>query len=125
MKANVSDDSHPHQLTDRHTQPKLLILMAPTGGMGPMRQLYFLVPGTSGKFRCGGLWAELNTLKLAQQVCDAELVTYRQREPETLFLDDLLHNSRGSNAIFVVSWGFDVAKLVARLKDYAVVYHAH
>ncbi len=90
-----------------------------------MRQLYFLVPGTSGKFRCGGLWAELNTLDLAKQVCAAELVTYRQREPESLFLEDLLQSEQGNNAIFVVSWGFDVAKLIPRLAAYPVVYHAH
>jgi hypothetical protein len=33
-----------------------------------MRKLYFLVPGTYGKFACGGLWAELKTVKLAQQI---------------------------------------------------------
>ncbi len=88
-----------------------------------MRKLYFLVPGTGGKFACGGLWAELKTLNLAKQVCSAEVVTYRQREEGTLFLDDLLHEQ--SDIIFVVSWGFDVAKLAARLKSYNVVYHAH
>lgn len=50
-----------------------------------MRKLYFLVPGMGGKFACGGLWAELKTLNLAKQVCDADVVTYRQREKETLF----------------------------------------
>ena len=58
-----------------------------------MRKLYFLVPGTTGKFGGGGLWAELNTCKLAQQVCEAEIVTYRQREPERAFLADILPNS--------------------------------
>ncbi|GAB4382698.1 MAG: hypothetical protein Kow00121_43370 [Elainellaceae cyanobacterium] len=90
-----------------------------------MRKLYFLVPGTEGKFACGGLWAELKTLKLAQQICEAEVVTYRQREPETLFLDDLLTRPAGDRAIFVISWGFDVPKLAARLKGYNVIYHAH
>ncbi|MFM6754012.1 MAG: glycosyltransferase family 1 protein, partial [Dolichospermum sp.] len=45
-----------------------------------MRKLYFLVPGTDGKFACGGLWAELKTVNLAQNICSAEVVTYRQRE---------------------------------------------
>jgi len=98
-----------------------------------MRKLYFLLPGTTNKFACGGLWAELKTLKLAQQVCDAEVVTYRQREPEHLWLDDLLKSSSGSgaianpisNAIFVMSWGFDVAKLAPRLKNFNAIYHAH
>jgi glycosyltransferase involved in cell wall biosynthesis len=90
-----------------------------------MRKLYFLVPGTDGKFACGGLWAELKTLDLAKQVCDAEVVTYRQREKATLFLDDLLAEKRLDKAIFVISWGFDIAKLAARLKNYNTIYHAH
>ena len=92
-----------------------------------MRKLYFLVPGTDGKFACGGLWAELKTVALAQQICDTEIVTYRQRESDKLFLDDLLKekNSDLDNIIFVISWGFDVGKLAAKLQKYHVIYHAH
>lgn len=90
-----------------------------------MRKLYFLVPGTTGKFACGGLWAELKTLQLAQQVCQAEVVTYRNRETNVLFLEDLLRTPDLDNVIFVISWGFDVAKLAAKLKPYNVIYHAH
>lgn len=90
-----------------------------------MRKLYFLVPGTGGKYACGGLWAELKTLDLARQICDAEVVTYRQREPETLFLSDLLKEKNLDRVIFAISWGFDVAKLANRLKSYNVIYHAH
>lgn len=90
-----------------------------------MRNLYFLVPGTGGKFACGGLWAELKTLNLAKQFCCADVVTYRQREKGTLFLDDLLKENNLNNVIFVISWGFDVPKLAAKLKPYPVVYHAH
>jgi glycosyltransferase involved in cell wall biosynthesis len=90
-----------------------------------MRKLYFLVPGTGGKFACGGLWAELKTLNLAQQVCRADVVTYRQREKDTFFLDDLLKEKNLDDVIFVISWGFDVTKLAAKLKHYNVVYHAH
>jgi glycosyltransferase involved in cell wall biosynthesis len=90
-----------------------------------MRKLYFLVPGTGGKYACGGLWAELKTLSLAQQVCHAEVVTYQQREPDTLFLDKLLAEDNLEQAIFVISWGFHVPKLAARLKSHNVVYHAH
>lgn len=89
-----------------------------------MRKLYFLVPGTGGKFACGGLWAELKTLDLARQICEAEVVTYRQREADRLFLDDLIQADL-DRAIFVISWGFDVAKLAARLQPYNVIYHAH
>lgn len=90
-----------------------------------MRKLYFLVPGTKGKFACGGLWAELKTVKLAQQVCDANIVTYRQREKDQFFIDDVLKSQNLNNIIFVISWGFDVPKLVAKLKDYNLIYHAH
>jgi glycosyltransferase involved in cell wall biosynthesis len=90
-----------------------------------MRNLYFLIPGTGGKFACGGLWAELKTLSLAKQICNADVVTYRQREKGTLFIDDLLKEKNLDHVIFVISWGFDVAKLAPKLKHCNVVYHAH
>lgn len=90
-----------------------------------MRKLYFLLPGTDGKFACGGLFAELKTFKLAKEICDADVVTYRQREKDKLFLDDVLLSDNLQEVIFVISWGFDVAKLAPRLKSYNVVYHAH
>ncbi|NCJ07171.1 glycosyltransferase [Synechococcales cyanobacterium C] len=89
-----------------------------------MRKLYFLLPGTTRPFHCGGLWAELKTLRLAQQVCAAQIVTYRQREPDTLFLADLLRQPP-EDVIFVASWGFDVAKLARKLRDRNLLYHAH
>lgn len=90
-----------------------------------MRKLYFLVPGTYGKFACGGLWAELKTVKVAQQICSADVVTYRQREPDQLFINDVLTTKNLDAAIFVISWGFDVPQLAAKLKQYHVIYHAH
>ena len=91
-----------------------------------MRKLYFLVPGTGGKFACGGLWAELKIFKLAQQICQSQVVTYRQREPETLFLDDIFKQRKFiEDAIFIISWGFDIPNLVSKLKNCHVVYHAH
>lgn len=88
-----------------------------------MRPLYFLVPGTDPRYHCGGLWAELKTLALAQSLGPAELVTYQQREPGRLFLADLLQQP--VSGIFVVSWGFHVPRLLRRLRAYPVVYHAH
>ena len=90
-----------------------------------MRKLYFLVPGTTGKFGGGGLWAELNTCKLVQQVCEAKVVTYRQRESETAFLADILPNCDRQSAIFIIGWGFDVPKIMKQLRGQNVVYHAH
>jgi hypothetical protein len=94
-----------------------------------MRRLYFLLPGTTNKFACGGLWAELKTLELVKKVCPAEVVTYRQREKGHLWLDDLLKGGDTFQAlddvIFVMSWGFDVAKLAPKLKRLNAIYHAH
>ncbi|WP_036480423.1 glycosyltransferase [Myxosarcina sp. GI1] len=90
-----------------------------------MRKLYFLVPGTKGKFGGGGLWAELNTYNLAAQICEAEIVTYRQQEAEHLFIAEVLKRSDLKTSIFVIGWGFDVPKLVAKLNNYHLIYHAH
>ena len=45
-----------------------------------MRPLRFLVPGTSGRFRCGGLLVELQTARMLSSLGSVEVVTYRQRE---------------------------------------------
>ena len=90
-----------------------------------MRKLYFLVPGTKGKFGGGGLWAELNTCALARQICDAQIVTYRQKEKEHFFLADLLPKCQPESAIFIIGWGFDVPKLISRLQGQNIIYHAH
>jgi glycosyltransferase involved in cell wall biosynthesis len=89
-----------------------------------MRKLLFLLPGTTQKFHCGGLFAELKTIELVKQICPVEIVTYRQREPDKAYLDDILVR-KPQDVIFVVSWGFDVPKLVARLRGYPTIYHAH
>ncbi|MEO1519747.1 MAG: glycosyltransferase [Cyanobacteria bacterium J06633_2] len=90
-----------------------------------MRKLYFLVPGTTRTFAGGGLWAELDIVKLAQQVCDADIATYLQRETDTAFLDDVLHAYAPDDCIFVMSWGFHVPMLVKRLRGWNTVYRAH
>ncbi|MEO1402245.1 MAG: glycosyltransferase [Cyanobacteria bacterium J06635_1] len=90
-----------------------------------MRKLYFLLPGTTRKFYCGGLFAELKTLTLAQQICDAEAITYRQREETVPFIDDILQQGDLDRYIFIVSWGFDVPKQLKKLAHCNVIYHAH
>lgn len=87
--------------------------------------MYFLLPGTKGKFGGGGLWAELKTINLASQICEVEIVTYRQKENEFIFLADLWQQNNLQDAIFVVSWGFDVPKLISKLRNYNLIYHAH
>lgn len=91
-----------------------------------MRTLYFLVPGTGGRFLCGGLLAELKAAELARSICPVEVVTYQQKEAGLPFLDDLLAQPQRLEAgVFVLSWGFHVPKLAARLKQYPLIYHAH
>lgn len=93
--------------------------------MSSVRKLYFLVPGTTGKFGGGGLWAELKTCKLAAQICETEVVTYRQREENHVFLSDILKTNQLNSAIFVIGWGFDVPRIISQLKGQNIVYHAH
>ena len=91
-----------------------------------MRPLRLLVPGTSGKFRCGGLLVELQTARLLAQIGPTEVVTYRQREPGTPFLADLLREEPSpGEALWIVSWGFDVPPLLRQLRGRPVAYHAH
>lgn len=91
-----------------------------------MRPLRFLVPGTTGRYRCGGLLVEIQTQRLTARLRHAELVTYRQREPDHPFLDDLLRREpRPGGALWIVSWGFDVPPMLRRLAGRPVAYHAH
>lgn len=94
-----------------------------------MKTVRFLVPGTTGKFRCGGLLVELQTARLVSQLASVEIVTYRCRESDHQFLDDLLRAEppdRGQDSpLWIVSWGFDVPRLLHRLRGRATAYHAH
>ena len=87
-----------------------------------------MVPGTSGRFRCGGLLVELQTARLLAAMGErpVEVVTYRQREAEHPFLYDLLSREPApGQALWIVSWGFDVPPLLRRLRGRPVAYHAH
>ena len=99
-----------------------------------MRPVRFLVPGTTGRFRCGGLLVELQTARLVSGIAPVEVVTYRQRQSEHPYLDDLLaaeplagpSRLAGAEApLWIVSWGFDVPQLLRRLRGRPTAYHAH
>jgi hypothetical protein len=71
---------------------------------------------------------ELQTARLVASLParTVELVTYRQREADHPFLDDLLARERApGQCLWVVSWGFDVPGLLRRLQGRPVAYHAH
>jgi len=71
----------------------------------------------------------LQTAGLLSQLGPVELVTYRQREAEHPFLEDLLCAEAlpacAGRALWIVSWGFDVPWLLRRLRGRAAAYHAH
>ncbi len=91
-----------------------------------LRPVRFLVPGTSGRYRCGGLLVELQSARLVGSLRQAEVVTYRQRQPGHPFLDDLLKAEPSPGpALWIVSWGFDVPWLLRRLRGRPAAYHAH
>lgn len=84
------------------------------------------MPGTGGRFRCGGLQVELQTARLLEGLRPVELVTYRQRQPDRPFLADLLaREAAPADALWIVSWGFDVPGLLRQLRGRPVAYHAH
>ena len=90
------------------------------------RLVRFLVPGTSRRFRCGGLSVELQTARLMAGLCPTEVVTYRQRQDDLAFLGDCLRREEPDRSIlWIVSWGFDVPRLIRRLRGHRVAYHAH
>ena len=85
-----------------------------------------LVPGTGPRFRCGGLSVALQTARLLSDLRSTEVVTYRAREPSHRFLDDLLDQEDApGEALWLVSWGFDVPMLLKRLRGRHAVYQAH
>ena len=85
-----------------------------------------LVPGTSSRFRCGGLSVAKQTARLLAELKPTTLVTYKERNDKYPFLEDLLKEEfvdKGS--LWIISWGFDIPKLLKRLCGRNVVYHAH
>ena len=53
-------------------------------------------------------------------------MTYRERREGHLYLDDLLSDSPANpDVLWIVGWGFDVPKLIRRLRGRRVAYHAH
>jgi hypothetical protein len=97
-------------------------LAVPPGAIPP---LYVLLPGTGSRWFCGGLLAGLRLLDVARDVAEARLVTYTDRQPGDAFLDDLLGGEPPADALFLVTWGPDVPRLLDRLAKRRVVYYAH
>lgn len=85
-----------------------------------------LVPGTGPHFRCGGLSVAKQTVRLLEELIPTALVTYRVRSIHCQFIKDLLKEDPiDDNSLWIISWGFDVPRLMKRLRGRNVVYHAH
>ena len=85
-----------------------------------------LVPGTGSRFRCGGLSVAKQTVRLLSKLRPTTLVTYRERSLEHPFLEDLLNEEPpDGKLLWIISWGFDVPRLLRRLHGRNVLYHAH
>ena len=94
--------------------------------LGRFTSIRVLVPGTGTRFRCGGLSVALQTTRLLSRLRSTQLVTYRQRQSDHPFLDDLLQQDKSpEDVLWLVSWGFDVPLLLRRLKGRPVIYQAH
>ena len=87
------------------------------------RNLYFLFPQMN--INSGGHIAQVNFLAIAQSITNAQPVTYRKRETNTLFLDEVIKQNNPDDNIYIIHWGPDIAKLLKKLKDKQVVYFSH
>ena len=98
--------------------------MAPTAAK--FTDVRVLVPGTGPHFRCGGLSVAKQTVRLLGELIPTTLVTYRERSIHCQFIKDLLKEDPiDDNSLWIISWGFDVPRLIKRLRNRNVVYHAH
>ena len=85
-----------------------------------------LIPGIGTRYRCGGLSVAKQTVRLLSELRPTTLVTYRERTFEYPFLEDLLKEEiEDHTSLWIISWGFDVPRLVKRLRGTNLVYHAH
>lgn len=90
------------------------------------QRIRVLVPGTGARFRCGGLSVALQTARIFGSLLTTEVVTYRERQENHPYLDDLLEiMPKDDDSLWLVSWGFDVPQLLRKLHRRCVLYQAH
>lgn len=86
--------------------------------------VHVLLPGlTAPSWRFGGRLIAETFADLLNRHVPARVVTYRDREEETPFLDDVLTATDPAD-LFVVTWGPHVQGLLERLAGRRVVYYA-
>lgn len=85
--------------------------------------LYFLFPEMN--INSGGHIAQLKFMAIAQSLFKAQPVTYKKKEKNVLFLDDVIKDTSATNNIYVIHWGPHIQELLTKLKNHNVVYFAH
>jgi glycosyltransferase involved in cell wall biosynthesis len=87
-------------------------------------RIYVLAPGTGPRWQGGAVLALIRMIPVFATTGTAQLVTYRDRQQDVPFLDDVL-DSAGARDLFIISWGPHVKALLSRLASRRVVYWAH
>lgn len=85
--------------------------------------LYFLFPEMN--IHSGGHIAQLKFMAIAQCFFNAQPVTYKKKENDVLFLNDVIKEISAANNIYIIHWGPHIQELLTKLKDFNVVYFAH
>ena len=84
-----------------------------------------LLPGTTESWHCGGLFIAIKLAGLFAKFCPAEIVTYKEHEPDHPFLtEELLEASPPSSTLWIITWGPHIAELLGRLAGRRVAYYA-
>ncbi|MGI0480444.1 glycosyltransferase [Geminocystis sp. CENA526] len=91
------------------------------------RNLYFVFPEMN--INSGGHIAQMKFMSIAQEhflgICDVQPVTYRKKEANILYLDEVIRDISATNNIYAIHWGPDIPQLLTKLNKFNVVYFAH
>jgi glycosyltransferase involved in cell wall biosynthesis len=77
------------------------------------------------RINSGGHIAQIKFFNLAKSICQAYAATYKEKDQDDIFLDDVLKQDVDDEAIYVVHWGPDVQHLLKILSNKHIVYFAH
>jgi FkbM family methyltransferase len=85
----------------------------------------FLLPGTSPTYHCGGLTVSLQIADAIRDLCELEIVTYKEREQNHAFFADLqLEPAESDDTQWIITWGPHVSELLKTLRGRRVLYYA-
>lgn len=91
------------------------------------RNLYFVFPEMN--INSGGHIAQTKFMSIAQElflgICDVQPLTYRKKEANIGYLDEVIRDISADNNIYIIHWGPDIPQLLTKLNKFNVVYFAH